>query len=46
MGIKVNDVLPMLLPTIVPFNLIKGGVNAIVAFLVYKSVGRFLKSNA
>ena len=30
----------MLLPTIIPFNLIKAGINSVVTFVVYKSVSR------
>ena len=32
----------LLVPVIVPFNLIKAGVNSVVTFLVYKTVSRHL----
>lgn len=40
MGVPMEQVLLMILPVILPFNLIKAGINATVAFLVYKAVGR------
>ncbi len=40
MGVPLEQVLLMILPVIMPFNLIKAGINATVAFLVYKAVGR------
>ncbi|MEG2000730.1 MAG: ECF transporter S component, partial [Evtepia sp.] len=40
MGAPVAVVDAMLIPVILPFNLIKGGVNSIVAFLVYKAIAR------
>ena len=32
----------LLVPVIIPFNLIKAGVNGLVTFLVYKTVSRHL----
>ena len=43
LGTPVNAVIPMLLPVIVPFNLIKAGINSAVTFLLYKAVSRFIK---
>ncbi|NCB31065.1 MAG: ECF transporter S component [Clostridia bacterium] len=42
-GAPLEAVQAMIWPIIIPFNLIKGGVNAMVTFLVYKQVGRLLK---
>lgn len=42
MGAPVAVVDAMLLPVILPFNLIKAGVNSIVTFLVYKAVSRHI----
>lgn len=32
----------MLLPVILPFNLIKAGINSVITFLVYKTVSRYV----
>ncbi|MEG0629859.1 MAG: ECF transporter S component [Christensenellaceae bacterium] len=45
MSMPVEQILPMLLPAIVPFNLIKGGINAAITFLLYKSIGNLMKGN-
>ena len=38
------DVVRAMLPTIIiPFNLIKAGANALITFLLYKSVGKLLR---
>lgn len=44
MGVPVSEVKKLLLPAIIPFNLIKLTINAIVTFLVYKPISRFIKS--
>ena len=36
LGRSINEVLPMMLPVIIPFNLIKGAVNAIGAGVLYQ----------
>lgn len=41
-GMPVDAIRALLLPIILPFNLIKAGINAIVTFLVYKSVSPLL----
>ena len=41
-GMPVDAIRAILLPIILPFNLIKAGINAIVTFLVYKSVSPLL----
>lgn len=35
----------MLLPVILPFNLIKAGINSLVTFLLYKAVSKYLIKN-
>lgn len=42
MGVPRNIVMGMIIPVILPFNLIKAVINSAIAFTVYKSVGRFL----
>ena len=41
-GMPVDAIRAILLPIILPFNLIKAGINAVVTFLVYKSVSPLL----
>lgn len=42
MNVPREVVLGMLLPIIAPFNLLKGGVNAVLTFLLYKRISGFL----
>ena len=42
MGVPRSAVASMLVPVIIPFNLMKGGINALVTFLVYKRISPFL----
>lgn len=42
MGAPIQTVLEMLLPVIIPFNLVKAGANALITFFLYKSVSGFL----
>ena len=42
MGTPIEAVIAMLIPVIIPFNLIKTGVNALITFIVYKSVSKVL----
>ena len=42
-GAPVEVVKAMLLPTIIPFNLIKSGANGVVTFLLYKPISNFIK---
>lgn len=42
MGAPTEMVDAMLLPTILPFNLIKGGINCLVTFLIYKPLSKFV----
>lgn len=43
MGYPRQAIAEMLLPVFLPFNLIKGGLNAAIAMLIYKPVSRALK---
>lgn len=43
-GIPVSAVTSMLIPAIIPFNIIKAGLNSILTVMVYKSVARLLKA--
>lgn len=40
MGAPMKEVVAMLLPVILPFNLMKAGVNAVVTYIIYKPVSR------
>ncbi|HIZ54629.1 MAG TPA: ECF transporter S component [Firmicutes bacterium] len=41
-----RDAVASMLPTVfLPFNLIKGGINSVLTFLVYKPVSRFVKQS-
>lgn len=42
MGVDRSVVAAMLVPVIIPFNLLKGGINSLVTFLVYKRISPFL----
>jgi riboflavin transporter FmnP len=42
MGVPTAVVDAMLLPVILPFNLVKAGINSTVTFALYKTVSRFL----
>ena len=43
MGTPVETVAGMLLPIIIPFNLMKASINAVATLLLYKAVSRFIK---
>lgn len=43
MGTPIEAVIPMLLPVIIPFNLLKAGVNGIVTYFAYKPIARLVK---
>lgn len=43
LGVPRSVVLGMILPVIMPFNLLKGALNAVVTLLVYKKVSAFLE---
>lgn len=42
MGVDRSVVAAMLVPVIIPFNLMKGSINALVTFLIYKRISPFL----
>ena len=42
MGAPQEVVDAMLLPVILPFNLIKAGINSVVTFLVYKLISKYI----
>lgn len=42
MGTPREAVVAILVPAIIPFNLMKGGINAVITFLVYKRISQFL----
>ena len=42
MGAPVEVVDGMLIPVILPFNLLKAGINSVITFLVYKTVSRHM----
>ena len=44
MGQPVEEVIGMLMPVIIPFNLLKAGINGLVTYLVYKPIGRLLRA--
>ena len=43
MGTPTEAVLQMMIPIIIPFNLLKAGVNAVVTALIYKRIHKFLQ---
>lgn len=45
MGTPVETVAGMLLPIIIPFNLMKASINAVATLLLYKAVSRFIKED-
>jgi riboflavin transporter FmnP len=38
----VDAVAKLIIPALLPFNLLKAGINSIITLLVYKSIGKFL----
>lgn len=38
LGVPMESVIAILVPAIIPFNLIKGGLNSILAFLIYDKI--------
>lgn len=45
MGAPISAVVAMLPTVIIPFNLIKAGVNSLITFLVYKRISVLLRNN-
>src|SRR5699024_10160625 len=46
MGTPREAVAALIIPAIIPFNLLKGGINGIITFLVYKRISKFLHRGA
>lgn len=44
LGQQLKTVVEMLVPVIIPFNLLKTGVNAIITYLVYKAISLFFEA--
>lgn len=45
MGQPLEVIIGMLVPVIIPFNLLKAGINCTMTFLLYKSISHLLKGN-
>ena len=43
MGVDIDIVRSMLLPVIIPFNLIKAGINSLITFFIYKRISGLIK---
>jgi len=43
MNVPIDTVKAMLIPVIIPFNLLKASLNSVLTVFVYKPVGRFLR---
>ncbi|BDF58654.1 riboflavin transporter [Christensenellaceae bacterium] len=43
MGVPREQVLTLIVPAILPFNLLKAGINATVTFALYKSIGKLFR---
>lgn len=44
LGVPIEVVKSMLIPAIIPFNLVKASINSVIVMVVYKSVGRVLNT--
>lgn len=42
MGVPRESVVAMILPIVLPFNLLKAGLNSLVSFLIYKPIAKYL----
>jgi riboflavin transporter FmnP len=42
-GVPIETVKSLLIPAIIPFNLIKAGLNSVVTFIVYKSISKVVQ---
>lgn len=43
MGAPMSAVLQMMVPIIIPFNLLKSGINCVITFMLYKSISHIIK---
>ncbi len=41
-GNPVEAVVPLILPVLIPFNLVKAGINSVVTFIVYKPLRKYV----
>jgi len=39
----VDAVVKLIVPVLLPFNLMKAGINSVITLLIYKSVGKLLR---
>ncbi|KXL54090.1 riboflavin transporter RibU [Anaerotignum neopropionicum] len=46
MNVPLEKVIGMLVPIIIPFNLLKAGINCTMTFFLYKSISHLIKGNA
>lgn len=46
MGVTRQVVLGMILPIIIPFNLLKAGINSAITFVLYKRISGFMHKNS
>ncbi len=46
LGQNMGDVAAMLIPAIIPFNLLKAGINSFVTYVVYKPIGKLVFHNS
>jgi riboflavin transporter len=42
-GMPIDTVIKLIVPALLPFNLMKAGINSIITLLIYKSVGKLLR---
>ena len=42
LGVPVESVVAMILPILLPFNLLKAGINSVITFLTYKAIAKYL----
>ncbi len=45
MNVPLETVIAMLVPIIIPFNLLKAGINCTITFILYKSISHLIKGN-
>lgn len=41
-GTPVDAVIPLILPVLIPFNLVKAGINSVVAFIIYSPLKKYV----
>lgn len=45
LGAPLEKVIELLIPAIIPFNLIKAGINALITYFIYKPISKFVHSS-